>query len=308
MKIKIERAYLLNLLSRDLLKARGNLGDLQGLGAINQGRAGKLNTGVKDLSGLECAELGQGDSLLDFLGGDLTGSDLLESIGSALGDSGNRVGLARDGNGEETGVRVGVVLGRNLDAVALGGLPDEREARSPLDRRLASQQSSQNSNLRLVSRGAVLTGAGEADNDGVSGLAGSALLTTVELAGYVLLDLELTGRCGRGVLAKELAHPFGNLCRIGADGDKSNVGFGIGALGEFSNTLAGNIRLYGGGRGGVKALTKAAVESSCMSRVQGHIFCLLQKDLLAEPEVRKDKFVQLICCADVRFATFQRKK
>ena len=80
----MEFAYLLNLLGGDLLEARGNLGDLQRLGAVDQSRAGQLNTGLENLGGLESAELGQGNSLLDFVGGDLTGSDLLESIGSAL--------------------------------------------------------------------------------------------------------------------------------------------------------------------------------------------------------------------------------
>lgn len=202
----------------------GNLANLVGLAAVDQAGAGGLETSVEGLQGLQGTELGQGNGLLDVLAGDLAGGGLLENVNDVLAGGSNLVSLAGEGDSEETGVRVGEVLGRDVDLVeALGGLGQKGEARSPLDGGLAAEQSSQDGSLGLEASSAESAGTGEGDHDGVAGLGGNALLTAVVLASLGGLDLVLAGGGTGGEILEELANPLGDIGRVGASGDKSDV-------------------------------------------------------------------------------------
>lgn len=296
-KKKDRGTYILNLLLSDLVNGLGDLTQLVGLVAVDQTGSSDLQTGLEVLAGLEGAELGQSGGLLDVLAGNLASGDLLEGVYNVLAGGSDLVGLAGDGDGEETGVGVGEVLGGDLDlGESGGGLAQQREARSPLDGGLTTQEGSQNGRLGLVAGGAKGTGAGESNDDGVAVLAGDALLTTEVLGGSAATGLELVGGDAGGQLAEELVHPLGQLGGVGAAGDNGDIGLRVGALGELSNTLCGQVLLVRGGGGGSDVLTETTVEGQAVDGVDGQSLGVLKQSLLLVFDEVDDELVELIGC------------
>lgn len=290
---KGDRTYILNLLLSNVVNALGDLVDLVGLAAVYQGGARGLKPGLEGLHRLESTELGQSSGLLDLLVGNLTSSNLLDSISDVLAGSGDLAGISGKRNSEETGVRVGVALGRDTElSEALGGLGQEREARGPLDGRLATKEGSEDSNLGLVARGPECAGAGEANHDSVFGLVGDALLTTVVLRGTLVLDLVLAGGASGRKPLEELTNPPRKLRGVGAAADESNVGLGVGILGELGESLDGEVFLKrdGGVRGDV--VTETAVESQAVGGIDTKVLGVSRDSLLSELEEVGNELVQ----------------
>lgn len=292
----------MHLLSSHLVETRCKLSNLEWLQAVKQRRSSLLNTRLQSLRGLESTELGKRDGLLNVLRRNLSGGDLLQGITDALGSSGNRLGLASHLDGEEAGIRVGVVLGRNLRArVGLGSLRQQREAGAPFDRGLAANKSSQDGDLGLVARSAVLRRAREGNHQAIASLVGDALLTAKVLGGSALLQLELADGSGAGVLAEELAHPLAQLSRVGAARDKSNVVFGVRRLGVVSNALGIQVAIERGGCDVVDRVAEPAVEGCRMGRVHGQRGRVRRISLLSQAQGLADNFAPLMACIVVRY-------
>lgn len=262
---------------------------------MDQARAGGLEAGLESLDGLQGAELGQSSGLLDVLAGDLAGGGLLEGIHDVLAGGTNLLGLAGEGDGEQTSVGVGKVLGRHLELVeALGGLGQERETGSPLDGRLAAQEGSKDGSLGLVAGGAEGAGTGEGDHDGVANLGGDALLTTEVLAGRGGLHLVLAGGGAGGEVLEELAHPLVDIGGVGAGGNESNVGLGVGILGELSQGIGREILLVGRVGGGGDGRAQATVESDTVSGIKSDVLGVGESGLLVVLEEVADNLLQLV--------------
>lgn len=293
--LKRKKTYILNLLLANAVEALGDLTDLVRLGTVDQGRARGLQTSLEGLDRLEGTELGQGSCLLDLIAGDLTSSGLLESVDDVLAGSSNLAGVSGKRNGEETGVRVGVVLGRGTDLrEALGGLGQERGARGPLDGGLTTQEGGEDGSLGLVASGAECAGTREGDHESVAGLAGDALLTTVVFRSNLVLNLVLAGAASAGELLEELTGPLGELSRVGAATDKSNVGLGVGVLGELGEGLHVEVFLKwdGGVRGDV--LTETTVESNTVGGIDSQALSVGGKGCLLVLEEGKDVLIQFV--------------
>lgn len=284
------------MLLANAVEALGDLTDLVRLGAVDQGRARGLQTGLEGLDRLEGTELGQSNCLLDLIAGNLTSSGLLEGVDDVLAGGGNLTGVSGKRNGEETGVRVGVVLGRGTDLrEALGGLGQERGARGPLDGRLTTKERGEDGSLGLVASGAECAGTREGDHEGVSGLAGDALLTTVVFRSNLVLDLVLAGAAASaGELLEELTGPLGELGRVGTATDKSNVGLGVGVLGELREGL--HVEVFLKGDGGVRGdvLTQTAVESKTVGGIDSQALSVGGKGCLLVLEEGKDVLIQFV--------------
>lgn len=290
-----KKTNLLNLLLRDLLESLGDLGDLVGLVAVDKTGSGSLETGLEGLDGLQSAELGEGNGLLDVLGGDLTSGNLLEGVDDVLAGGTNLVGLAGQGDGEQTSIGVGVVLGRDTDLVeALGGLRQKREAGGPLDGRLAAQKSSQNGSLGLVARGAEGAGAGEGDHNSVADLGGNVLLAAEVLGSHGRQDIVLAGGIASGGVLEELTNPLGELSGVGTASDKSNVGLGVGTLGELGQSIAGDVLLEGRSLGGGDGGTQTAVESNAVGSINSNGLRVGVDSLLLVLKEGADNLVQLV--------------
>lgn len=262
---------------------------------MDQTGASGLKTSVEGLQRLQSTELGQSNGLLDVLAGDLTGGGLLQDVNDVLGGGANLVGLAGESDSEETGVRVGVVLGRDVDlGESLGSLGQKGETRSPLDGGLAAQQSSQNGSLGLEAGGAESAGTGEGDHDSVTGLGGDALLTTEVLASRGGLDAVLAGGSTGGEVLEELTNPLVNIGRVGASGDESDVGLGVGILGELSESIAGEVLLVGGALGGGLGGTQTAVEGNTVGGIDGNALGVGVDGLLLKLEEIADDLAQFV--------------
>ena len=290
-----ERTYLLDLLLGDLLESLSNLVDLVGLVAVDETGAGSLKTGLEGLDGLQSAELGESNSLLDVLGGDLTGGGLLEGIDNVLAGGADLVGLAGQGDSEKTGIGVGEVLGRDAEMVeALGGLRQKGEAGGPLDSGLTAQKSSENGSLGLVACGAESAGTGEGDHNSIADLGGNALLTTVVLGGDGGQNAVFAGGvAGRGAL-EELSNPLRDLSGVGAAGDESNVGFGVGALSELGEGIAGDVLLVRRGLGGGNRGAQTAVESNTVGGIDSNGLRVGVDGLLLVLDEFADNLVQFV--------------
>lgn len=262
---------------------------------MDQTRAGGHETGLESLDGLQSAELGQSGGLLDVLAGDLAGGGLLEGIHDVLAGGTNLLSLAGEGDGEQTSVGVGDVLGRHLELVeALGGLGQERETGSPLDGRLAAQEGSKDGSLGLETGGAKGAGAGESDHDGVADLGGDTLLTTEVLAGSGGLDLVLAGGAAGGEALEELAHPLVDIGGVGTGGNESNVGLGVGILGELSQGVGREVLLVGRVGGGGDGRAQATVESDTVSSIESNVLGVGESGLLVILEEVADNLLQLV--------------
>lgn len=287
--------YLLDLLLRDLLNGLGDLANLVGLGTVDQARAGSLEAGLESLDGLQSAELGQSSGLLDVLAGDLTGGGLLERIDDVLAGGTNLLSLAGQGDGEQTGIGVGQVLGGHVELVeALGGLGQERETGSPLDGGLAAEQGSEDGSLGLVASGAKGAGAGEGNHNGVADLGGDALLTTEVLAGGGGLDLVLAVGGAGGEVLEELARPLADIGGVGAGSNKSNVGLGVGILGVLSKSIGREVLLIGRRRGGGNGGAQATVESDTVGGIKSNVLGVGESGLLVVLEEVADNLVQFV--------------
>lgn len=262
---------------------------------MDQAGAGGLETGLEGLDGFESAELGQSNGLLNILAGDLAGGGLLEGVDNILAGGGNLIGLAGEGDSEETGVRVGVVLGRDVELrEALGGLGEEREAGGPLDGGLAAEQSSEDGGLGLEASSAKGAGAGEGNYGGAAVLGGDTLLTTEVLASLGGLDLVLAGGGTSGQILEELADPLGNIGGVGAGGDETNVGFGVGILGELSEGITRQVLLVRGGLGGGDGSTQATVEGNTVGGIKGNVLGAGGESQLLVLEEIDDNLLQFV--------------
>lgn len=117
------KTYALDLLLGHLVNGLGDLTRIVRLAAVDKGRAGGFQTGSDVLEGFEGAELGERRGLLDVFGGHLTGSHLSEHVGNVLAALCNLISPSGESNGQETSVRVGVVLRRDVELrEALRGL------------------------------------------------------------------------------------------------------------------------------------------------------------------------------------------
>ena len=293
--VEREITYLLDLLLGDLLESLSNLVDLVGLVAVDKAGAGSLKTGLEGLDRLQSAELGEGNGLLDVLGSDLTGGGLLEGVDDVLAGGTDLVGLAGQGDGEKTGIGVGVVLGGNAKlAEALGGLGQKGEAGGPLDSGLAAQKSSENGSLGLVACGAESAGSGESDHNSVADLGGNALLTTVVLGGDGRQNVVFAGGVDGGGVLEELANPLGDLSGVRAGGDQSDVGLGVGTLSELGQGIAGDVLLVGGRLGGGDGGAQTAVESDTVGSIDSNGLRVGVDGLLLVLEELADNLVQLV--------------
>lgn len=290
-----EITYLLDLLLGDILESLSNLVDLVGLVAVDEAGPGSLKTGLEGLDGLQSAELGEGNGFLDVLGGDLTGGGLLEGVDDVLAGGTDLVGLAGQGDGEKTGIGVGVVLGGNAElAESLGGLGQKGEAGGPLDSGLAAQKGSENGSLGLVACGAESAGTGEGDHNRVADLGGNALLTTVVLGGDGRQNVVFAGGVDGGGVLEELANPLGDLSGVGATGDKSDVGLGVGTLSELGQGIAGDVLLVGGRLGGGDGGAQTAVESNTVGGIDGNGLRVGVDGLLLVLKELADNLVQFV--------------
>lgn len=264
---------------------------------MNQTGAGSLKTSVKSLERLQSTELGQGNGLLDVLAGDLAGGGLLQSVDDVLAGSANLLGLAGKGDSEEASVGVGVVLGGDVElGEVLGGLGQKGEARSPLDGGLAAQQGSQDGSLGLEASGTKGAGSGEGNHNSVAGLGGNALLTTEILGGNGGLDLVLAGGGTGGEILEELANPLGDIGRVGASSDESDVGLGVGILGELSQSITGDVLLIRGALGRSLGGAQAAVEGNAVSGIDGNVLGVGEDGLLLVLEQIADNLLQFVVC------------
>lgn len=222
-----------------------------------------------ELSLLKGVELGVGNSLGDVLLAHRAIRDALERLSGVLGGLANSGGRASKLNSQQAGVGVSEVGGRDGEASRPGGgLGEQAEARSPLDRGLATQQSSEDGNLGLR---AVAVGAGEGDDHGVATSVVRPLLAAVVL-GRLNLEGLAALRAGRDVL-EELANPLGQGVGRRTVGDDSNVGLGVDDVGVASNVLLVQVllgsrqrRVYGGAEAGVEGDGVGVVEGQ-----SGHI-------------------------------------
>jgi len=260
--------------------------------AVDETGTGDLHTSLEVLASLESAELGEGNSLLDVLAGDISGGDLLHSFGNVLAGGRELFGLSGNSDGEETSVRVGVVLGRDLDLrEALGGLREEREARGPFDSRLTTKEGSQNGSLGLVARRTERAGTGEGDDNRVAGLARNALLTAIVLRRHALPRPKLAEAGTGRKTGEELTNPLGQLSRLRTAGNEGNVRLGICSPGELRNGFSGQVFLEWCSRGGGEALSETAVECQAVCRIKSQGLRVRQEGLLLELDDVQDDLV-----------------
>lgn len=221
---------------------------------------------MSELVGVQGGELGVGNGLLDILLADVAAGDALENLDGLLGTLADGGGGTGKLDGQKAGVGVGEVGGVDREARgAGGGLGEEAEAGSPLDGGLAAEEGGENGDLRL---GRVDAGAGESNDDGVSGTAARSLLTTKVLAGLGLEGLAASG--GRGDVLEELANPLGEGVGSGTVGDDGDVGLGVDNVGEAGNVLLVQVLLVGSRRAGVEGGTEASVEGDGMGVIEGN--------------------------------------
>lgn len=259
--------YSLQLISRHTLEVLDSSRNIERSTAADQLSTSGDNAGTGGFAGREEVELGLGDGLCEILLGDRAVSNGLDSLDSLLGSGFDAGSGAADGDGEETSVRVGVVLGISLNTGGVGGsLGEEGEASGPLDVGLTTEESGKDGNLGLV---VAEGGTGEGDNVGVLSGAGSALLTTEVLAsGGVKLQLARAGG-GNG-----LEEGIGPLVQVGlgsAISHQGNVGLVEDSLGVRGNAVLVQVRAQGGGGGREERFTKASVEGNRVSRVKGDV-------------------------------------
>lgn len=294
--------YLLDLLFSDLLDALANLSDLEGSGAVDEGRSSQLHAGGEVLTRLQSAESGKGSGLLDLLRGDLTGSNLLDGLDDLLGSLTDRfAGLACNGDVEETSVGVGDVLGRDVDTWdTLSGLGEDRGARRPLDAGLATEEGSEDRELRLVASGAKSAGSGEANHDAVARDVADTLLTAIVLSLLGRNGGERTRGMGGGDVLEEFTNPLGDIrAGVGAAGNDGNGRFGIGSLGELSNGLSIDVLADGDRGGGGQWVSKATVESNVVHGFPSLGGVVGSNGVLAELDVFEDQFLQFVAWPDI---------
>ena len=266
------------------------------LGVVNQSRAGSLQTGFERLDGLQSTELGVGSGLLDFFRGDFTSSDLLEHVDHGLAGRSHLADVTGQGDGQQPGVGVGVVGGRDLQLLdVLGGLREQREARGPFDGGLAAQQRRQHRHGRLVACGAEGTGAREGQHEGVAGLAGDPLLASVVFRRAVVLHLVRAGAAARaGQALEELADALRQVRRRRARADQCDVGLGVRVLGEFRHGLRVQVLVRRRGANGRDACAQSAVEGQSVGRVDSNGLGVRREEVLLQLEEVDDVLVQFV--------------
>ncbi|KAI6761565.1 hypothetical protein HG531_002118 [Fusarium graminearum] len=211
------------------------------LAGVDNASTGEDNAGLSEVVLAQEVELGVGNGLLDILLAGLAISDGLENLNGLLGTLANRGGGTAELDGHETGIGVYEVGGVDSEtSSASGGLGQHAEAGSPLDSGLATEESSQDSVLRL---GRVVTGAGEGNDDRVTGGGVCSLLTTKVLGGLGLEGLAVSG--GGGHIVEELANPLGEAIGRGTVGDEGDIGLGISDIGVAGNVLLVHVLLVG---------------------------------------------------------------
>ena len=219
-------------------------------------------TGSADLAPSKEIELGLGDRLGQVLLGDGALGDALESLDRLLGGLSDGRGGAVDLDGQQAGIRVGVVGGGYVGTrSAGGGLGQEAEARSPLDVGLAAEESDEHVDL---GRAGGERSTREAENQRVGALLGDTLLTTVVLGGG-------RGQLGRRRLGNGLEErfdPLGQPDLVGTVGDDGDVGLGVGSLGEGRNGVLVQVARDGSGGGRVEGGAETVVEGNGVGGIQ----------------------------------------
>jgi len=77
-------------------------------------------------------------------------------------------------------------------------------------------------------------------------LGGDTLLTTEVLGSRGGLNRVLAGGGSGGEILEELAHPLGHIGGVGASSDDTDVGLGVGVLGELGEGIARQVLLVRG--------------------------------------------------------------
>ena len=257
--------YRLQLISRNRLQALHCRRNIKRLATGNQLSASGNDAGAAGLANRQKVELGIGNGLGDILLRDVAIGNALDGLDGLLGGLLDATGGAGDLDGEETSVRVGVVVSGGRDAGRAGsGLGKEREAGVPLDVALATEQGSKDGDLGLVvGQG----GAGESDDVGIlSGTAGARLAAEVLGGGRVEAQV---ARAGRGNGLEEGLAPLGELGLSGTVGDKGDVALVVDSLGEACDSVLVHVGAERSGARRVEGRTEAGVERDRVSGIKG---------------------------------------
>ena len=140
-----------------------------------------------------------------------------------------------DLDGEETGIGVGVVrsLGNRAGSSG-GGLGEESEAWCPLDRGSTTEETNEDSSLRL---GILERCAGESDHQRVGSGLGDALLTTKVLGSS---SVQAAG-CGGNTLEEGL-DPLGETGMAGTVSNNGDVGLAVRGFGKGGDRVLVQVR------------------------------------------------------------------
>lgn len=249
---------------------------------------GEFETSADVLAVLKLLELGGSLCLGDLLARDFASSDLLDGIDGGLGGSGDTLCGAGDGSVKKTSIRVNSAGGGDLGAGSCS-VAEDGEARRPLDGGLSSKEGAEDSNLGLVELAGEGAGAGESNDHGVATIVSNAFLTTVVL-GLLRASIRLIRSRG-GDIIEELVHPLGELAVVCTVGNNSEVGLGIGDLGEVLDALSIQVLCVRSLRCGGGGHTEATVESQAVGRVGGHVGDAGEEALVGQMDQRQNLLV-----------------
>ncbi|KAB5583682.1 hypothetical protein GE09DRAFT_308169 [Coniochaeta sp. 2T2.1] len=264
-RMENEGTYSLQLLRCNRLQSLHGRRNIKRLAAGDQLSASGDDASSAGLANRQKVEPGVGNGLGDILLRDVSVGDALEGLDRLLGCLLDATGRARDGDGEETGVRVGVVVGGGRDTGRAGGsLGEEGEASGPLDVALAAEKGGEDRDLGLAVRQG---GTGESDDVSVcAGTAGARLAAEVLAGSGVEAQV---ARAGGGNGLEEGLAPLGELGLSGTIGHQGDVALVVDGLGIACDRVLVQVGAEGSGARRVESGAEAGVESNGVSGVKG---------------------------------------
>jgi len=245
-------------------------------------------TSTAGLAGSQEIELGLSNGLGKVLLGNVASGNALDGLDGLLSNLANGRASTADLDGQETSIRVSVVGGEGLGAgVGVDSLGEKAETRRPLDGGGATEKADKDSGLRGV---AAKGSTGEGNDISVLAGLGNTLLAT-EVLGGGSIELALAG--GRNILEEGL-DPLSETGLAGAVSDNSDVGLGIGKLGESGDGVLVQVGRDGSLRSRVARGAEAVVEGDRMGGIEGD-GGRVELGLLGVDDL-DDRLVELVGC------------